>query len=43
MYLTTLLVYHLANLPGIEKPTRATMPTFAADILSREYGTLLYY
>ena len=42
MYLTTLLVYHLVNLPGIEKPTRATMPTFAADVLGREYGGFLY-
>lgn len=42
MYLTTLLVYHLVNLPGIEKPTRATMPTFAADVLGRQYGSFLY-
>lgn len=42
MYLTTLLVYHLVNLPGVEKPTRATMPTFAADVLGRQYGSFLY-
>jgi hypothetical protein len=43
MFLTMLLVYYLVNLPGIEKPTRATMPTFVADVLSRQYNSLLYY
>ncbi len=42
MYLTTILVSHLASLPGVEPPTRATMPTYAADVLSRHYSSVLY-
>ncbi len=41
MFLPTLLVAHLASLPGVEKPTAATIPTYAADILGRFYSPVL--
>jgi len=40
MFLPTILVSHLASLPGVEKPTAATMPTYAADILGRFYNPI---
>ncbi|MFS8531581.1 Nramp family divalent metal transporter [Sphaerobacter thermophilus] len=43
IFLTTLLVSHLAGLPGEAAPTRETMPTYAADVLSRHYGSFFYY
>jgi len=39
--LPSLLVAHLASLPGVEKPTTATIPTYAADILGRFYSPVL--
>ncbi len=41
MFLPTILVSHLASLPGVEKPTAATIPTYAADILGRFYNPIL--
>ncbi|MDI3341283.1 MAG: Nramp family divalent metal transporter [Sphaerobacter sp.] len=43
IFLTTLLISHLAGMPGEVAPTRETMPTYAADVLSRHYGSFLYY
>jgi hypothetical protein len=43
MVLPTILVSHLASLPGVEAPTRATMPTYAASVLGRFYGPVFFY
>jgi len=43
MLLPSILISHLASLPGVEKPTTATIPTYAADIFGRFYGPFLYY
>lgn len=41
MLLPTILVSQLSSLPGVERPTAATIPTYAADILGRFYAPVL--
>lgn len=43
MLLTTILVSYLVSLPGVERPTAQTMPTFAASVLGRFFNPILFY
>lgn len=43
MLVPSLLVAHMASLPGAAVPDRATMPTYLAEELARRHGPALFY
>lgn len=43
MFIPSLLVAHLASIPGAAEPSTANMPVFAAGELGRLYGKWLFY
>lgn len=43
MFIPSILVAYVANMPGASEPTRATMPTYLATELGRNYGQWIFF